>query len=181
MSDAAGVPKLATTIHVAALDGIINVNSLFTLAVFIGLSWNPTDPENRLNSDPNCQAGPKIAENLVAFHVYSFSSFLFSSLIALGLKQAIRLARSAHYRTILTFDLAHVNKNALRAGYLISAAGSASGCLFLMLALINVAQIKLGTLSCGSPYSFGAVVPLVILVSIGLLIYVCTVFYAFTQ
>ncbi|KAI5670575.1 hypothetical protein M9H77_10939 [Catharanthus roseus] len=181
MSDAAAVPKLATTIHVTALDGIVNVNSLFTLAVFVGLAWNPNDPDNRLNTDSNCQAGKKTAEDLVAFHVYSFSSFLFSSLIALCLKQAIRLARSAHYRTIFSFDLAHVNRTALRVGYLVSAIGSFSGCVFLMLALINVVQIKLGTLSCGSSHSYGAVVPLLILVPSGLLIYVCTVFYAFTQ
>ncbi|CAI9091588.1 OLC1v1026656C1 [Oldenlandia corymbosa var. corymbosa] len=176
-----GVPKLATTIHITALDGIVNVNSLFTLAVFIGLTWNPRDPDNKLNTDPKCEVGPKVAEDLVAFHVYSFCCFLFSSLVALALKQAIRLSRSAHYRTVFTFDLALVNKNALRVGYVISAAGSASGCLFLMLALINVVQIKLGTLSCGSPHSLGAVVPLVILVPIGLLIYVSTVIYAFTQ
>lgn len=180
MSDAA-VPRLATTIHVTALDGIVNVNSLFTLAVFIGLAWNPNDPDNRLNTDLDCQASKKVAADLVSFHVYSFSSFLFSSLIALCLKQAIRLARTAHYRTVLTLDLAHVNRTAVRVGYLVSAAGSVSGCVFLMLALINVVQIKLGTLACGSSHSYGAVVPLVILVPCGLVIYVCTVFYAFTR
>lgn len=180
MSDAA-VPRLATAIHVTALDGIVNVNSLFTLAVFIGLAWNPNDPDNRLNTDLNCQASKKVAEDLVSYHVYSFSSFLSSSLIALCLKQAIRLARTAHYRTVLTLDLALVNRTALRIGYLVSAAGSVSGCVFLMLALINVVQIKLGTLACGSSHSYGAVVPLVILVPCGLLIYVCAVLYAFTR
>ncbi|KAG8380761.1 hypothetical protein BUALT_Bualt06G0049600 [Buddleja alternifolia] len=175
----------ATSIHITALDGIVNVNSLFTLAVFIGLAWNPTDPNNSL-IDPiqhsGCLPGPKIAENLVAFHVYSFSCFLFSSLVALGLKQATRLA---HYtnRVVWTFDLAHVNKTALRVGYVVSATGSVLGSVFLMLALVNVAQIKLGVLGCsgGSGHVYGAVVPLVILVPTGLLIYVSTVFYAFTR
>ncbi|KAL0401287.1 UNVERIFIED_CONTAM: hypothetical protein Slati_4158600 [Sesamum latifolium] len=79
----------ATSIHITALDGIVNVNSLFTLAVFIGLAWNPTDPSNSLIDpiqQPGCSPGPKVAEDLVAFHVYSFSCFLFSSLVALGLK-----------------------------------------------------------------------------------------------
>ncbi|KAL0299227.1 UNVERIFIED_CONTAM: hypothetical protein Sradi_6582500 [Sesamum radiatum] len=86
----------ATSIHITALDGIVNVNSLFTLAVFIGLAWNPTDPSNSLIDpiqQPGCSPGPKVAEDLVAFHVYSFSCFLFSSLVALGLKQALRLSR----------------------------------------------------------------------------------------
>nr|XP_009799910.1 PREDICTED: uncharacterized protein LOC104245906 [Nicotiana sylvestris] len=176
------VPKLGTTIHITALDGIINVNSLFTLAVFIGLAWNPHDLNNSLATDTNCFAKPKVAEDLVAFHVYSFSCFLFSSLIALCLKQAIRLAKSAHhFPTIYSLDLAQINKNALRVGYLVSAAGSVCGSVFLMLALINVVQIKLGILGCGSKHTYGAVIPLVIFVPLGLLINVCTIFYAFTR
>ncbi|KAL3834005.1 hypothetical protein ACJIZ3_008741 [Penstemon smallii] len=176
----------ATSIHISALDGIVNVNSLFTLAVFIGLAWNPTDPTNSLidsTQQPGCSPSPKVAEDLVAFHVYSFSCFLFSSLVAMGLKQAIRMARSAHNEGIhWAFDLAHVNKVILRIGYVVSAAGSVCGSVFLMLALVNVVQIKLGVLGCGeSRHGYGAVVPLVILVPVGLLIYVSTVFYAFTR
>ncbi|XP_058207176.1 uncharacterized protein LOC131320474 [Rhododendron vialii] len=191
MDTSAPPTKFATAIHITALDGIVNVNSLFTLAVFIGLSWNPRDPTNGLidpNNNPTCAATPQISEDLVAFHVYSFSSFLFSSLVALGLKQAIRISsgssrfpRTFHLSSDLTFDLAWVNKNLLRVGYLVSAAGSVSGCVFLMLALINVVQIKLGTLVCGSAHTYGAVVPLVILVPSALLIYVCSVLYAFTR
>ncbi|KAL8552049.1 hypothetical protein ACS0TY_000928 [Phlomoides rotata] len=177
----------ATSIHITALDGIVNVNSLFTLAVFIGLAWNPTDPNNSLIDpvqQPECSPSPKIAENLVAFHVYSFACFLFSSLVALGLKQVTRLARGAHFenRIFWAFDLAHVNKTALRVGYVVSAVGSVCGSVFLMLALVNVVQIKLGVLGCGgSKHGYGAVVPLVLLVPSGLLIYVCFVFYAFTR
>lgn len=64
---------------------------------------------------------------------------------------------------------------------LVSAIGSVSGCAFLMLALINVAQIKLGSLSCGSSHTYAAVVPLVILVPSALLIYIGFVLYAFTR
>ena len=62
---------------------------------------------------------------------------------------------------------------------LVSAVGSLCGCACLMMALVNMVQIKLGTLACGSPQTLAAVVPLVIFVPIGLLIYVCTVVYAF--
>nr|GMD00481.1 uncharacterized protein LOC109148105 [Ipomoea batatas] len=85
MSDA-GVPRLGTAIHITALDGIIHVNSLFSLAVFVGLSWNPRDPNNRLTDDPKCLPDPKVAEDLVAFHVYSFACFLFSSHFHLHLR-----------------------------------------------------------------------------------------------
>lgn len=169
--------RIGTCVQITAVDGIVNVNSLFTLAVFIGLAWNPYDSSNSLITDPRCNPTSRMAEDLVAFHVYSFSSFLFSSLIALGTKQAIRIAMTRETHKIVL--LAHVNKGALRLSMLISAVGSLCGCGFLMLALVNMVQIKLGTLACGSPQTMAAVVPLVIFVPIGLLVYVCTVVYAF--
>uniref|UniRef100_A0A2P2PP96 Uncharacterized protein MANES_07G122700 n=1 Tax=Rhizophora mucronata TaxID=61149 RepID=A0A2P2PP96_RHIMU len=172
---------MTTSIHITALDGIVNVNSLFTLAVFVGLAWNPTDPTNNLIVDSACLPGPKVAEDLIAFHVYSFSSFLFSSIVALALKQAIRISRVPEYAREFHLPefLGHVNKNLVRVGMLVSGVGSVFGCVFLMLALVNVAQFKLGTLACGSGHTFAAVVPLVIFVPIALLIYVSIILYAF--
>ncbi|KAJ0558443.1 putative retrotransposon gag domain-containing protein [Helianthus annuus] len=144
-------------------------------------------PSKLSGLDPTCVAGPSIAENLVCFHVYSFSSFLFSSLVALSLKQAIRISKttSCEPRRVLmfTFDMCHINKNVLRTGYLVSAVGSVCGCGFLMMALVNVAQIKLGVLGCesGSAHVYGAVVPLLTFVPLGLLTYVFFVLFAFTR
>ncbi|GMI87191.1 maternal effect embryo arrest 60 [Hibiscus trionum] len=179
---------MTTSIHVTALDSVVNVNSLFTLAVFIGLAWNPYDSSNTL-VDPGTKCFPtsKIAEDLIKFHVYSFSSFLFSSLVALALKQAIKLSKShslnihIHLRGSDIFERVDVNKTLLRVGMVVSGAGSVAGCVFLMLALINVVQIKVGTLACGSGHAFAAVVPLVILVPLALLIYVSVGLYAFTR
>ncbi|KHN17871.1 hypothetical protein glysoja_017922 [Glycine soja] len=70
-----------------------------------------------------------------------------------------------------------VNRTALRAGMLVSVAG----CGFLMLALVNVAQIKLETLVCGSSHTYAAVIPLLIFVPLALLIYFSFVLYAFTR
>ncbi|GAV56827.1 hypothetical protein CFOL_v3_00369, partial [Cephalotus follicularis] len=178
--------NMTTSIHITALDGIVNVNSLFTLAVFLGLTWNPRDPTNSLVADPTCAPGPLVAENLISFHVYSFSSFLFSSLIALGIKQAMRISRTPnyHYNQISSEIFARVNKTVFRVGMLVSGLGSVCGCVFLMLALINVVQIKLGSLACGrssSGHTFAAVVPLVTLVPAALLIYVSVVLYALTR
>ncbi|CAI0411107.1 unnamed protein product [Linum tenue] len=164
---------MVTSIQITALDGIVNVNSLFTFAVFVGLAWNPTSPSDTLITDPACTAGRGVGEALISFHVYSFSCFLFSSLVALALKQAIRISRAEF--------LGQVNKNLLRIGMLISGIGSAFGCVFLMLALVNVVQLKLGTLSCGSSHTYAAVVPLVIFVPVAILIYSSLVLYAFTR
>lgn len=76
-----------------------------------------------------------------------------------------------------------VNLIALRVGMLVSGVGSVFGCGFLTMALVDMVQIKLGTLSlsCGSLYSFAAICPLVALVPLALVIYICIVIYAFTR
>ncbi|KAK2993141.1 hypothetical protein RJ640_015328 [Escallonia rubra] len=164
--------RKSTSIHIMALDGIVNVNSLFTLAVFLGLSINPNDPSYTLVDPASaCAAGTSVAENLVAFHVYSFSSFLFSSLVASGLKQAIKMtAKEGSAGVVDMQSVGKVNREVLRAGILASALGLASGCVFLTLALVDLVQIKLGKLGCWSWYDLAAIGPLkhilVILISI---------------
>ncbi|KAF5195593.1 maternal effect embryo arrest [Thalictrum thalictroides] len=179
------IPKF-TSIYLTALDGALNVNSLFMLAVFLGLAWNPFDPNYSLIDDDRCFPGVKVAEDLISFHVFSFASFLFSSLIALSLKQALKISRrnssSIDRGDITRIMKARINKTFLRVGILAISAGSVFGCGFLVLAMINVVQLKLGVLSCpNSNYSISAIVPLVIFVPGALLIYVCLVLYAFTR
>ncbi|KEH30196.1 hypothetical protein MtrunA17_Chr4g0032241 [Medicago truncatula] len=176
-----------TSIHIMALDGIVNVNSLFTLALFLGIT--STNTNNALVGDnPACIAGPSIAESLMKYHVYSFSSFLFSSLIALAIKNVINISKGvdgAAARNYLVQGYAElaaeVNTVGLRLGTLVSAFGSVFGCGFLVMALVDLVQIKLGTLACGSHYTLAAVAPLLFLVPTALLIYVILVLYAFTR
>ncbi|XP_008801294.2 uncharacterized protein LOC103715455 [Phoenix dactylifera] len=176
-SAATGEARSTTSVHVTALDGLVNVNSLFTIAVFVGLSL--TSPGQRsLEGNPACDAGPDIVRNLLVFEVVSFSFFLFSSLVAQGLKLAINLLNS---NDVDESFRAHINARVLRLGMLASAAGSVIGCLFLLLSMINVIQIRLGLLSCGSTATGRAVAALVTLVSTALVVYISTVFYAFTH
>nr|CAD1817674.1 unnamed protein product [Ananas comosus var. bracteatus] len=83
-----------TSIHITALDGVVNVNSLFTLAAFVGLAWNPSAGATPGAAPCDVDFG-KLETDLVSFHVLAFACFLFSSLVALCLKQAIR----AHHPT----------------------------------------------------------------------------------
>lgn len=178
-----------TGIHITALDGIVNVNSLFTLAVFIGLAWRPSsdgpglaDGADRLGAA--CAAGDRIESDLVSFHVLAFACFLFSSLVALCLRQIVRTYPQYRRSTGSAVSrTARINRAALRVGILASAVGSVCGCGFLMMALVNVVQVKLGRLGCGAGGSaaWGAVVPLVTLVPAAMLIYIGIVFYAFTR
>ncbi|XP_008386072.1 uncharacterized protein [Malus domestica] len=181
-------PISTTRIHIMALDGIVNVNSLFSFAPFVGLTFYPTtDPADMLiGSNTACVAGASSAEGLIAFHVYSFSSFLFSSLVALALKQAIKISEdigedNGDGSSVSHSHIGQVNRVALRVGTLVSAFGSVVGCGFLVMTLVDLVQIKLGRLGCGSLYTLAAIGPLVTLVPLALVIYVFLVVHAFTR
>ncbi|KAG2672709.1 hypothetical protein I3843_13G048600 [Carya illinoinensis] len=166
-----------TSVHVTALDGLVNVNSLFTIAVFVGLSLT-TPGQRSLENKQACDADPDVARKLLVFEVVSFSFFLFSSLVAQGLKLAINLLNSKDVNEAFR---AHINFKILRLGMMASAVGSVMGCLFLMLSMVNVIEIRLGMLSCGSKSTVHAVAALLILVSSALLVYISTAIYAFMQ
>ncbi|KAJ4963163.1 hypothetical protein NE237_023102 [Protea cynaroides] len=169
-------PKLyrakSTSVHVTALDGLVNVNSLFTVAVFMGLSLT-TPGQHSLENNGVCDAGLNVAKRLFSNEVVSFSFFLFSSLVAQGLKLAINLLNSKEVDEAFK---AHIHLNFLRLGMMASAVGSVMGCIFLVLSMVNAIQIRLGVLSC-SKYAVGAVAGMVTLVSSGLLVYISTVLY----
>jgi len=169
--------KGATNVHVTALDGLVNVNSLFTVAVFVGLSL-ATPGQRSLEDSGTCDAGEDIVKNLLIFEVTSFSAFLFSSLVAQGLKLAIILNNSKKLHEAVK---GHINNKLLRLGMLASACGSIMGCIFLMLSMVNVIQIRLGILSCGVSSTVRATLILIALVSTALVIYISTVIFAFTH
>lgn len=106
----------------------------------------------------------------------SFSFFLFSSLVAQGVKLAINLRNS-----VVVDDefKAHFNANLLRCLMIASAAGSVIGCLFLMLSMVKVVEIQMGILSCGNEHVLQAVASMVVFVTSGLVVYISTVTYAF--
>uniref|UniRef100_A0A0D9XI73 Uncharacterized protein n=1 Tax=Leersia perrieri TaxID=77586 RepID=A0A0D9XI73_9ORYZ len=168
-----------TSVHVTALDGVVNVNSLFTVAVFVGLSLATPGELRSLAGDASCDAGPGMARSLLVLEVVAFSSFLFSSLVAQGLKLALNLINSKDPHDTLH---AHIDARVLRLGMLASAVGSVVGCVFLMVSMVMVVQIRLGTLGCASNRAAAkAAAGLVGLVTTALAFYVGTVFYTFTH
>ncbi|CAA2946334.1 uncharacterized protein LOC111394094 [Olea europaea subsp. europaea] len=162
-----------TSVHVTALDGIVNVNSLFTMATFIGFSL--TVPQAGSAGNPeSCNPSTNVIRRLIVFEVISFSFFLFSSLIAQSLKLAINLLNSLDASDPHKADIdSSFHKYALFG----SATGSILGCVFLMLSIVDFVQVKLGVLSCGEEPVY-AVVTLVVFVGSGLLVYITTSIYA---
>ncbi|KAK6935801.1 Glycosyltransferase subfamily 4-like, N-terminal domain [Dillenia turbinata] len=142
--------RSTTPIRIMALDGIINVNSVFTLALFLGLSLNPTDPTSTLTTACSAVTTSVVAEHRISSHVFSFSSFLFSSLITFALKQSIKIFGSSNVvfsgrdEEVRSVTLTQVNRSVLKTGILVSAIGSASGSVFLVLAMIDLVHLKLG-------------------------------------
>uniref|UniRef100_A0ACD5VQK4 Uncharacterized protein n=1 Tax=Avena sativa TaxID=4498 RepID=A0ACD5VQK4_AVESA len=167
-----------TSVHVTALDGVVNVNSLFTVAVFVGLSLATPGELRSLAGDPSCDAGSDVARSLIVLEVVAFSSFLFSSLVAQGLKLALNLINSKDPHE----THAHIDTRLVRLGMLASAVGSVVGCVFLMVSMVMVVQIRLGTIGCASNRAAAkAAAGLVGLVSTALAVYIGTVFYTFTH
>ncbi|KAL8548866.1 hypothetical protein ACS0TY_007942 [Phlomoides rotata] len=177
-SAATGTPSttvggVKTSVHVTALDGIVNVNSLFTMAIFIGFSL--TVPENAAAvSRAECTTSRTTVRRLIVFEVVSFSFFLFSSLVAQSLKLTINLLNNMDPGDPHKAD---VDPDLLRYGLFGSAVGSVMGCAFLMLSIMDFVRVKLGDYSCGGEPVI-ALVALVIFVGPGLFIYMATAVYA---
>lgn len=164
---------LKTSIHVTALDGIVNVNSLFTVAIFIGFSL--TDPASSgTGHRPSCTATSDMVRRLILFEVVSFSWFLFSSLIAQALKLVINLLNNVDPGDAHKAD---IDPRLLKTGLLGSAMGSFLGCVFLMLSIGLFVQVKLGVFSCGGE-SVLSVVILGVSVGFALLVYFIASLYS---
>ncbi|KAK6940432.1 hypothetical protein RJ641_029963 [Dillenia turbinata] len=151
------------------LDDVVNVNSLFTIAVFVGLSFSASK-ESSLESREDCNADINTAKRLVVFEVVSFSLFLCSSLVAKTLKFYL----NCHTKE----ELKQTFRKNVREGMLVlSLVSSFSGMVFLVLSMINVIQIKLGKISCGIQAALWAAIPMIVIVGLALLIYIFVVGY----
>ncbi|XP_057801462.1 uncharacterized protein LOC131016755 [Salvia miltiorrhiza] len=158
-----------TSIHVTALDGIVNVNSLFTMSLFIGFSM--TVPQNATTaSSAACTTSAETVRRLIVFEVISFSFFLFSSLVAQSLKLQINLRNNMDPTDPHKGDIGIDHLKYCLFG---SAVGSVLGCTFLTMSIVDFIRVKLGSLSCGGKPVY-AVVTLLVFVGSGLLIYVIT-------
>ncbi|KAL7201204.1 hypothetical protein ACSBR1_032999 [Camellia fascicularis] len=81
----------------SGLDDLANVNSLLSIAVFMGLSYE-TPGQRSLENRPECDAEPRQAKNLVVLEVVAFSFFLFSSLVAKSLKVNFQIYDNGNFK-----------------------------------------------------------------------------------
>ncbi|XP_021682254.2 uncharacterized protein LOC110666163 isoform X1 [Hevea brasiliensis] len=154
-------------VRLSALDDLVSVNSLFTIAIFLGLSFASPNQQS-LDNRPECSPGVKMEKRLVVYEVVSFACFLFSSLVAKSLKLYLSVHSTEDDLNILNY---HVIKP--RRGFmsLLSVLASAVGVVFLTLSMVDVVQIKIGKMSCGIGETQAAVISLCTIVALALIIY----------
>ncbi|KAJ8748162.1 hypothetical protein K2173_000570 [Erythroxylum novogranatense] len=154
----------ANEVHNKALNNLVNVNSLFTIAVFLGLSVASRN-QQPLEDRSECAANPGVAKRLVVYEVVSFGCFLLSSLVAKSIKAYLYVFSNAYFGkgSIMTYLRAQM--------FMVAVLASITGVLFLTLSMVHVVEIKIGKLSCGSSHALTAVLSLCVLVVIGLVIY----------
>ncbi|KAI4370672.1 hypothetical protein MLD38_018996 [Melastoma candidum] len=150
------------------LDDVVSLNALFTMAVFIGLSFALPGQVLSLNEDMHCHPSIGIRKRLVFFEITSFSCFVFSGIMAKTVMMFIYIKHG---------DGSSQRKKLILVPFYLSIYGTMLGCLFLLLAMVDVIQIKLGRISCGSQYSLGTVLVLTLTTIPALMVYFITVTY----
>ncbi|GAY51638.1 Maternal effect embryo arrest protein [Citrus sinensis] len=171
-------------VHLKALDDLVNVNSLFTIAVFVGLSLASRDQrslDDRLECDPDVSVGKR----LILYEVISFACFLLSSLCSKSLKVLINLKKIKRKIKLKRIQkLEGPFKNILLSGtwrlflLVLSIVASFIGIVFVTLSMVNVIQVKVGKLSCGSVYALTSVASLCGIVLLSLLLYAPSMVFA---
>lgn len=142
----------------------MKVNSLFTIAVFVGLSLADRG-QRGLENRAECSADIAMRKRLVVTEVVSFGFYLLSSLTAKALKIHVSTYRDK-------FQAKKISYQVIRGSLLVLALwSSVLGCIFLTISMVDVIQIKVGKVSCGSGYSVHSVQSLVAIVSIALVIF----------
>ncbi|KAI5067372.1 hypothetical protein GOP47_0017900 [Adiantum capillus-veneris] len=167
-----------TTLHISALDALVNVNSIFSGVVFIGLAFSSNSISLVASgADDPCNPSSNTARRVVLCEVLAFAAYLLSSLIAQGLKLQLALIGA---KKVVPNALVPINERFIRIGMAITAFCTAIGTIFLTLSIIFLIELRLGALSCPtSAWSKSAAIPLAVAVIIGVLSFLCTVLYAF--
>ncbi|KAI5068742.1 hypothetical protein GOP47_0017087 [Adiantum capillus-veneris] len=173
-------PRTAeATLHVSALDALVNVNSIFSGVVFIGLAFSSNTNTSLVvsSTDDPCNPSSNTARLVVLFEVLAFAAYLLSSLIAQGLKLQLALIGA---KKVVPNALVPINERFIRFGMAVTAFCTAVGTVFLTLSIIFLIELRLGALSCPtSAWSKGAAIPLAASVFIGVMVFLSTVLYSF--
>lgn len=167
--------------HQNILDDLVNVNSLFSAAVFLGMTFVAPRQES-LETRSECNMDPLQSKRVVLCNVVTFACFLLSSLAAKSLKAILCLVKSDVREELRVRALKKIllDLNWRRFLLGISVLASFAGIVSLTMSMIITVQLKLGKVSCGSHYAKLAVATLIAIVSFTLLLYTPSMVYSIT-
>ncbi|KAL1822510.1 hypothetical protein ACET3Z_009288 [Daucus carota] len=123
--------KERTEAHIKTLDDLVSVNSLFTLAVFVGLS-QASPGAISLKNRQECNAGPGVAKMLVLYEVVAFAA-CFRSYQA--------LSRSASVSGIILLTLSVVNIVQIRIGLYSCGSAEARRAIWALGTIVAIALV----------------------------------------
>ncbi|KAG8642040.1 uncharacterized protein LOC110608114 [Manihot esculenta] len=153
-----------------ALEDLVTVNSLFTMAVFVGISMASPN-NNTFETRPECQSDTKKEKSVIVFEIISFGCFIFSSMLAKSLGIYLNMFYSGKVNGSLLKPIRGLV-------FLVSLLATIAGVALLTWSVIYVVEIKVGNLSCETEEALFAVVSLVVLVGVALLSYLFSMAFA---
>ncbi|KAF8041321.1 hypothetical protein BT93_A0052 [Corymbia citriodora subsp. variegata] len=154
--------------HRKVLDDLVSVNSLFTFAVFIGISFASSNPHT-LESRNGCQADRQTSMALLVNEVVSFVCFLLSSLVATALKMHLSMYTVLLDEWQKSVEWLGPIRNMM---VMVSTLASILGCVYLTVSMVNVVSVLLGKIACGASDTVEATGSLLGIDSLALIIYV---------
>ncbi|KAK2632344.1 uncharacterized protein LOC104429844 [Eucalyptus grandis] len=167
--------EAAVEVHQKALDDLVNVNSLFTAAVFVGLAFANAGQQN-IEGNKQCEAGVRVARRLVKNEVISFACYLFSSLVAKSLKTHLfTYLISPHTYQQINDTPSKVLRGSMFA---LSTSTSVMGGVLLLYSMVDMIQLRLGTIACKGTETLNAVGALLAVNIFALVIYIPFVSHA---
>ncbi|KAI6699220.1 hypothetical protein NL676_019339 [Syzygium grande] len=162
-----GKLEKAVNLHQKALDDLVSMNSLFTMAVFVGLTFAGSEGPI-VEGEQHCEL--LVKRRLVKNEVISFACYLLSSLVAKALKTHL----FTYLLTVPTVnEINDKSSKALRGSlFALSALTTVIGGVLLLLSMIDIIKLRLGDMTCNGTETMNPIGALIAINALALFIYV---------
>lgn len=171
----ADIIQQETNLDNAAIDSILNLNSFFTVAIFIGISSNSSTPQLAPGID-SAQCHPvstSVPQLVLLLEVLAFGCLLTSTLFAVGLKVMINLNTNRPSGVPQVKE--ELGRGIFKVAMLVSVMGLIAGMILLVLSMVYYVEVYAGPFHC-SPWAAKSIVSLVVFTTLGVLFILLVLF-----